>query len=309
MASRGGYWGEAWSRLLQHRAAVLSLAVLCVIGVMAALAPWIDRPEPAGFDAARSFQSPSWEFWLGTDQLGRDQYSRLLHGARVSLAVALLSQLIAVALGVTVGLIAGLGNRHVDNTLMRITDMAYAFPDLLTIIVLVGAFGRNLGMVVLAIGLLSWMTIARLVRGQVLSLREEEYVLAARAMGASGWRIAWRHLLPNLTGPVIVAVTFGIPAAIFAEAALAYLGLGLSEASWGKLVNDSFSSLYVAPHLAISSCLAIAITMMSFSFLGDGLRDAFDPRARRQPRSAEALEVEVTNAQPEADRLPERKAA
>ena len=276
-----GWWRDALRRLLRNRAALVGIVIIGVFGVMALLAPWVDRQGPTSQDLDHTLAGPSTDFWLGADQLGRDQYSRLVHGARVSLTIGVLTQVVAVGLGVAVGLAAGLGGRRTDTLMMRMTDIAYAFPDLLLIILLVSIFGASVSMLVLAIGLVSWTTIARLVRGQILSLREQEFVLAARALGASNWRIAWRHLLPNVLGPVIVTATFGIPAAIFAEAALAFIGLGLPPPtpSWGRLVTDSFSAMFVAPHLAITSSLAIALTLMSFTFIGDGLRDALDPRS------------------------------
>lgn len=276
-----GWWTEGARRLVRNRAALAALIVLCALSAMALLAPWVDRYEPADQHLDAPLAAPSTRFWLGTDQLGRDQYSRLVHGARISLTVGVLSQAVAVAIGVGVGMAAGLGGRWADALLMRLTDVAYAFPDLLLVILLVSVFGASVTMLVLAIALVSWMTIARLVRGQMLSLQQEEYVLAARAMGASTWRIAWRHLLPGALGPVIVTAAFGVPAAIFAEAALAFIGVGLAPptASWGRLVTDSFDTMLAAPYLTVSSCLAVALTMMSFTFLGDGLRDALDPRS------------------------------
>ena len=273
--------GDFLRRLFRNRAAAVGIAIIGVFGLMALLAPWVDRHGPTRQQLDDTLARPSTQFWLGSDQLGRDQYSRLVHGARISLAVGVLTQTLALGLGVTVGMAAGLGGRRADTLLMRLTDVAFAFPDLLMIILLVSVFGASVTMLVLAIGMVSWPIIARLVRGQVLSLQTEEFVLAARALGASDWRIAWRHLLPNVLGPVIVTATFGIPAAIFAEAALAFIGLGLPPPtpSWGRLVTDSFSTIFAAPHLAVTSCLAVAITMMSFTFIGDALRDALDPRA------------------------------
>ena len=278
------WWGEAARRLLRNRAAVAGLVVVGVLGLLALFAPWVDHHSPTSQQLDATLAGPSTRFWLGTDQLGRDQYSRLVHGARISLTVGLLTQVIAVGLGVAVGMAAGLGGRRADTLLMRLTDVAYAFPDLLMIILLISIFGASVSMLILAIGLVSWTTIARLVRGQVLSLQEAEFVLAARAQGASTWRIAWRHVLPNVLGPVIVTATFGVPAAIYAEGALAFIGLGLAPPtpSWGRMVADSFATIFVAPHLVVSSCLAVAITMMSFTFIGDGLRDALDPRAPRR---------------------------
>lgn len=297
------WWQEAVRRLLRHRAAVVGLVVLGAFGALALLAPWVDRHDPErqhiyverngvpvvdetgrrvlAEDA--TLAGPSRRFWLGTDRLARDQYSRLVHGARISLGVGVVSQAIALAIGVLVGMAAGLGGRWADRLLMRLTDVAYSFPDLLMLILLVSVFGSSLTLVVLAIGLVSWPTMARLVRGQVLALREEEYVTAARALGAGIWRIGWYHLLPNLLGPVIVTATFGVPTAIFAEAALSFIGLGFQAPSWGRLVTDAFDTVFVAPHLVVTSCLAVALTMMSFTFLGDGLRDALDPRTRRAP--------------------------
>ncbi len=307
-----GWWGDAMRRLLRNRAAVAGLVVIGLFGMMALLAPWVDRQGPTSQQLDATLAGPSARFWLGTDQLGRDQYSRLVHGARVSLTIGVLTQGVALGLGVAVGLAAGLGGRRADMLLMRLTDVAYSFPDLLMIILLVSIFGASVTMLVLAIGLVSWTTIARLVRGQILSLREEEFVLAARAQGASNWRIAWHHLLPNLLGPVIVTATFGIPAAIFAEAALAFIGLGLPPPtpSWGRLVTDSFSAMFAAPHLVVTSCLAVALTMMSFTFIGDGLRDALDPRAT--PRPAPAPEPATESPRPQAAEPPspeERRAA
>ncbi len=303
--SAGGPWPDALRRLLRHRVAVVGLVVIGIFALVALLAPWFDRQGPTHQHLDSTMSGPSARFWLGTDQLGRDNYSRLVHGARVSLAVGVITQGVAVGLGLAVGMAAGLGGRRADTLLMRLTDVSFAFPDLLLMILLVSVFGASVSMLILAIGLVSWPTIARLVRGQILSLREEEYVAAARALGASNWRIAWRHLLPNLLGPVIVTATFGIPAAIFAEAALAFIGLGLPPPtpSWGRLVTDSFSAISAAPHLAITACLAVAITMMCFTFIGDGLRDALDPRApSRRP---------LPGAQPVPQRTPveQRRAA
>jgi len=296
-------WLDAGRRFARNRAALAGLIVICLFGLLALLAPWVDHHDPTHefnyverdghrvldenrlpiHDGTNKLAGPSRRFWLGTDFLSRDQYSLLVHGARVSLAVGVFTQLIALALGLAVGLTAGLGGRRADALLMRLTDVAYAFPDLLMIILLVSVFGNSVPLMMLAISLASWATIARLARGQTLSLQQEEYVLAARALGATTWRIAWRHLLPNLLGPVIVTAVFGIPAAIFAEATLSFLGLGLpaSTMSWGRVVTDSYAEINSAPRLAVTSCAAIAITAMSFSFIGDGLRDALDPRMGR----------------------------
>ena len=303
--------GDIIERLLGNRAAVAGLIVVAAIGLLALLAPWVSPHSPTSLHVEHSLEGPSSRFWLGTDQLGRDQFSRLVHGARISLTVGVLTQGVALTLGVAVGMAAGLGGRRADATLMRLTDLAYSFPDLLMIILLVSVFGASVSMLVLAIGLVSWTTIARLVRAQVLSLQEEEFVLAARSLGASDWRIAWRHLLPGVMGPVIVTATFGIPAAIFAEAALAFIGLGLPPPtpSWGRLVTESFGTLRAAPYLAISACGAIALATMAFTFIGDGLRDALDPRTRPTNRAPRAASLSAPTASlPDAERA-QRKAA
>ena len=275
-------WSDAVRRFTRNRIAVLSLAIIITLALMAIVAPLIERHDPTFQDYSSLQQSPNGKYWLGTDLLGRDQWSRLIHGARISLSVGILTQLVAVSIGLTVGMAAGLGGRGLDNLVMRMTDVAYAFPDLLMLILLLSVFGPSFVMIFLAIGIVSWPTLARLVRGQILSLQERDYVLAARAMGASRLRIVFTHLMPNTLGPVIVAATFGIPFAIFTEAALAFIGLGLPPPtpSWGRLVTDGYSAIRSSPHLVLFSSLAIAITMMAFTFIGDGLRDALDPRGR-----------------------------
>lgn len=277
-------WAHAAHRFSRNRMAMLGLVTIVTLATMAVLAPVIDRHDPSfqNYDAVQ--QSPNSEFWLGTDLLGRDHWSRLVHGARISLSVGILTQGVALAIGMVVGLLAGLGGRSLDNLMMRITDVAYAFPDLLMLILLLSVFGPSFTMIFIAIGLVSWPTLARLIRGQILSLQERDFVLAARATGATRLRIVVTHLMPNTLGPVIVTVVFGVPFAIFAEAALAFIGLGLPPPtpSWGRLVTDGFSAIRTSPHLVLFSSLAIAITMMAFTFIGDGLRDALDPRAARR---------------------------
>ena len=275
-------WGDAVRRFSRNRTAMLGLIVILILATMAALAPAIQRHDPTFQNYSSLRESPNGEFWLGTDLLGRDQWSRLVHGARISLSVGILTEAVALPIGMMVGLTAALGGRRLDNLIMRFTDVAYAFPDLLMLILLLSIFGPSFTMIFFAIGLVYWPTLARLIRGQILSLQQRDFVLAARAMGASRLRIVVTHLLPNTLGPVIVAAIFGIPFAIFAEAALAFIGLGLPPPtpSWGRLVTDGYSAIRSSPHLVLFSTLAIAITMMSFTFIGDGLRDALDPRSR-----------------------------
>jgi oligopeptide transport system permease protein len=227
---------------------------------------------------------------LGTDQLGRDLLSRLLDGARISVSVAFVVQLVILLIGVPIGALAGWFGGRLDNVLMRFTDVIYAFPDLLFIILLSVAFRETffgqaldgLLLVFVAIGITSWVTVARLVRGQMLSLKETEFVEAARAIGVTDRRIVTRHLLPNGIGPVIVAVTLGIPGAILAEATLAYIGVGVQppRASWGSLIAEGQKFIRSEPHLVLFPAIFIALALIGFTFLGDGLRDALDPKLK-----------------------------
>ncbi|GAG03397.1 unnamed protein product, partial [marine sediment metagenome] len=224
-------WTDAARRFTRNRIAMVGLILLLALVGLAILAPVVERHDYRVQDLASVSERPSGTYWFGTDQLGRDQWSRVVNGARISLSIGIVSQLFAVVIGVVIGGLAGLA-RWTDNLLMRLTDVAYSFPDLLLMILLLAAFGSGLllfGFVpvtmILAISLVWWPTIARLVRGQILSLQQRDFTLAAKATGASQWRIVWTHLLPNTLGPVIVAATFGIPRAIFAEAALSFIGL------------------------------------------------------------------------------------
>jgi oligopeptide transport system permease protein len=280
-------WTDAARRFARNRVAMLGLVIVLGLVGIAMLAPVVQRHDYRVQNLEAIDEKPSGTYWFGTDQLGRDQWSRVVNGARISLSVGVVTQIFTVVLGVLIGGLAGLV-KWMDNLLMRFTDIAYSFPDLLMMILLLAAFGSGLLLfgfvpvtIILAISVVWWPTIARLVRGQILSLQERDFALAAKAVGASQWRIIWTHLLPNTFGPVIVVAVFGIPRAIFVEAALAFIGLGIPppHPSWGTLVNDGFRFITAAPHLVLSSTLAIAITMMSFTFIGDGLRDAFDPRA------------------------------
>jgi len=255
--------------------------LLLVAGLSAPLVS-PDSPEKQDYDAILS--SPSSDHLLGTDRLGRDTLSRLLHGARTSLAVGVLVQVVVLAIGLPVGLAAGFGSSRVDNFLMRGVDMVYAFPDLLLIILLRSIFGGSLFTVFLAIGLASWPTIARLVRSQVLSIKEREYILAARSTGCQPIRIVLAHLMPNALGPVIVAVVFLVPRAIFAEAALSYIGTGINPPtlSWGAMAQEGYRVIFASYEQVLFPVLAISITMLAFTLLGEGLRDLSDPRSRRR---------------------------
>jgi len=299
-----GLWAQAWQRLVRNRLAVAAAVVLVIVIVVAGTASfwdWVERYDPTKQIYTTVQLGPSWAHFFGTDNLGRDQWARVLEGMRISLKIGIGTQVVVLTVGILVGAGAALGGKLTDNLLMRFTDLTYAFPDLLAIIIMRAVLGQRAWPVIgtgdpqipmlpgpilqmiLAISFVSWVTVARLVRGQMLSLNETDYVQAARSMGASTPRIVFTHMLPNTLGPVIVAITFGIPLAIFAEAVLGFIGFGLAPpaASLGTLVNAGFTYYRVNVWMIVIPSMAIALLMMCFTFLGDGLRDALDPRTRR----------------------------
>ncbi len=271
-----------WRRLARDRWARVGLAVVLALVALALFAPWLAPADPLRGDLALSLRSPSVGFVLGTDEQGRDILSRLLYGARLSLAVGLVSQAIALASGVTLGLVAGYYGRWWDGLIMRVADVTLAFPSLLLLIAIAAALQPSLPVVFVVIGVVGWAGIARLVRAQALVVRGLEYVQAARALGASDLRIIARHLLPNVMAPVVVAATLGIGGAIMAEAALSFIGLGAQPPtpSWGAMVAEGRDLLRVAPWVSLFPGLAIGVAVLGLNLLGDGLRDAFDVRAR-----------------------------
>ena len=296
-------WRDAWHRLTRNRAAVVSLVYVALL-VLVAIFASVVAPYPfQRQDLESTDLGPSAAHLLGTDGLGRDELSRLFYGSRISLAVALVDVLIVLVVGVPLGLMAGFFGRWLDVLVMRTVDVLLAFPNLLLVIVvitylravldqpsgpilaLVGALdgitGGLLG-VFIALGLVSWLTVARLVRGQVLSLREKEFIEAARMIGSTDRRIIVRHLLPNTLAPVIVAATFGIPGAIATEAGLSFLGLGVRPPfpSWGILIAEGVRNMRAFPHELLFPAVILAITLICFNFLGDGLRDALDPKLK-----------------------------
>ena len=292
-----GPWREAAGRLFRNKLAVLGLILVLLLlfcGIFGPiLAPWDYKVQdlPAVFaNGGRPLPPFSPNHFLGTDVLGRDLFSRLLDGARISVTVAFVVQIVIIFIGVPLGAIAGWYAGLVDSGVMRLTDVFYAFPDLLFIILLsvvfrdspIGQAMDGLLLVFVAIGLVGWVTVARLTRGQILSLKETEYVEAARAIGVSDRNIVMRHLLPNGMGPIIVAITLGIPTAILAEATLAYIGIGVQppRASWGSLIAEGQKSLRSDPHLVTFPAICIALALIGFTFLGDGLRDALDPKLK-----------------------------
>lgn len=284
-------WGDAWRRLKRNKPAMAGLIGIVLIVLLALLAPFLAPANPYVQDLTNGLKLPGaasnlsrgGTYILGSDALGRDILSRVIYGSRVSLMVGIFSELITTTLGVTMGLIAGYYGKWVDNLIMRISDIMFAFPDLLLCIGIVFAFGPNLYNVFLAIGIVGWAGMARLVRSQVLSLKESEYVQAAKAQGLSDWRIIVRHILPNCLGPIIISITMGIPGAIMSEASLSFLGLGAQPptASWGSMIWDARAYLRVDPLFSIWPGIAIMFAVFAFNLFGDGLRDAIDPRLKR----------------------------
>jgi len=274
-----------WRRFRRHRLAVVGLGVVTILVAVALFAPLLSRagvlgdPYKVALDnrnAGTTFSHP-----LGTDYLGRDLLARLIYGARISLSLGLLIQVAVVAIGGAIGLAAGYVGGWVDNLLMRLADATFALPDLLFVLVIVSVLGPGYWNIVIAVGLVNWAFLARLVRGQVLAIKEEDYVAAARTMGTRPVRMLGRHIIPNLLGPVIVTVTFGIPAAIFLEAFLSFLGVGLRPPvpSWGVMIREGYEAIFAYPQEVTFTAIFISVTVLSFNFIGDGLRDALDPRS------------------------------
>jgi oligopeptide transport system permease protein len=281
--SHHSLWGDAIIRLRRNKLAIAGGIIILIIGLTSIIYPFFSRYDFSSQDLLNVLKGPSSLHWLGTDELGRDVFTRLIFGARTSLAVGLFTQIIVLGIGLPIGAISGAAGGKLDNLLMRFVDVIYAFPDLLLIILLRAIFGGSIYMIFVAIGLVSWVGVARLVRGQTLALKQRDFVTAAKVFGGTGSYVTTRHLLPNSLGPVIVSVTFNIPRAIFAEAALAYIGIGVKPPtpSWGAMIRDGSNVIFAAPHLVLFPAIAIAVLMLSFTFLGDGLRDALDPRLRR----------------------------
>jgi peptide/nickel transport system permease protein len=272
--------GLAWLRFRQHRLALAGLVVITILTTGALFASQIAPYDPDEPDVRVRRQPPSLAHPMGTDQLGRDQLSRLLHGGRFSLQVGLMATIVAVSVGTLVGAMAGHYGGALDNLLMRIVDLMFTLPRLLVLLLLGAVFKASLLFIIVLLGLTSWMTVARLVRASFLSLREKEFVEAARAVGVRDRRLIWRHMLPNAAGPIIVAATLGVAGTILVESTLSYLGYGVQPPTptWGNMLQNAQGELYTAPWLTIFPGLFIFLTIMAINFVGDGLRDALDPR-------------------------------
>jgi peptide/nickel transport system permease protein len=284
-------WSEAWRRFRRHRLALIGAVILAVMVVAVLAGPLVYRVPIDAIDFKAKLRAPSWAHPLGTDDLGQDLLARMLYGGRISLAVGVAAMLIAITLGTLIGAVAGHAGGAVDNSLMRVTDLFLSLPGLPLLLLVVYLFrdtlkkalGPEAGifvLIVVVIGALRWMPVARLVRAQFLSLREKEFVEAARALGAPPLRQMIRHILPNAVGPVIVAATLDVAAAILQESTLSFLGLGFPPdiPTWGRILSDAKDNLDFAPHWALIAGTAIFLTVLSINYIGDGLRDALDPR-------------------------------
>ncbi len=276
-------WQDAWYRLNKNKLAMLGLYLIVFFVVVSILTPWI---APYGYETqnlALGASAPSAQHWLGTDIHGRDLMTRLMYGGRISLMVGFAATAVSLVIGVLWGTIAGYIGGLTDTIMMRIVDILYALPFMIFIILLMVVFGRSLLLLFLAIGLIEWLTMARIVRTQVLSIRKQEFVSAAIVTGLSHWQIIRRHVIPNVLGPVIVYITLTIPSVMLLEAFLSFLGLGIQppQSSWGVLISGGVETMEEYPWLLIFPGLALSLTLFALNFLGDGLRDALDPRATK----------------------------
>jgi len=277
-------WSNSWYRLKQNRLAMIGLWILLVLVLVSLLTPWIAPYSYEAQDLDLGAAPPSANHLLGTDTFGRDMLTRIMFGSRVSLAVGFLATAVSLIIGVAWGTISGFTGGRVDSVMMRIVDILYALPFIIFVILLMVVFGRNLFLLFMAIGAVEWLTMARIIRGQVLSIKEKEYIDSAIMTGISKWRIITRHVIPNTIGPIIVYTTLTIPSVILLESFLSFLGLGIQPpmCSWGLLISYGVETMEEYPWLLIFPGLVLSITLFSLNFLGDGLRDALDPKSTRR---------------------------
>ena len=276
-------WKDAWLRLRKNRMAVFGFIVIAIISLLSIFGPFVLKYSYEEQNLDRGTTPPSGEHWLGTDKLGRDQLSRILHGGRISLMVGLCATAVSLTIGVLYGTIAGFVGGKLDAVMMRAVDILYALPFTIFVILLMVFFGRNIILLFLAIGAVEWLTMARIVRAQVQSLRKQEFIEACHSLGLRRRRIILRHMIPNVLGPIVVYTTLTIPAVMLLEAFLSFLGLGVQppRSSWGLLIKEGAEMMEEAPWLLIYPGLLFSLTLFSLNFLGDGLRDALDPKASK----------------------------
>lgn len=262
------------------RSAICSAVFILILSLAAIFAPWVAPYSYESQDTLNTLGPPGSQHWMGTDRLGRDLFSRMIFGARVSLFIGCFTTLIALIIGTVYGAISGYAGGKTDHLMMRIVDVVYSLPDLLLIILITVIMGRGVMGIFLALTLVSWVTVARLVRGEVLRIKEFTFVEAARALGAGHGRILFREILPNIWGLLIVTLSFRVPVAILAESTLSFIGLGIAppSSSWGTLANEGWTAIKFYPHLILFPSLIIFFTILAFNFLGEGLGDVLDPR-------------------------------
>lgn len=284
MSLKNSYLYEVvWKRLRRNRFAMAGAAVIALLFVVAILAPHLTPYDPSAIDAYNVLMPPSLKHWMGTDELGRDVFTRVLYGARISLLVGFVAVGISIAIGTLVGLASGFYGGWIDGLLMRFVDIMLCFPTFFLILAVIAMIGPSIWLIMIVIGVTSWMGVARLVRAEVLSLRERDFVLAATSIGASDLRIIFRHVLPNSMGPVLVAATLGVGGAILTESALSFLGIGVQPPtpSWGNILTSGKNYIEFAWWLSLYPGLAILVTVLAYNLLGEGIRDAIDPRLHR----------------------------
>jgi oligopeptide transport system permease protein len=277
------FWQDAWIRLKANKLAMAGLTFVVFITLVAIFGPMLSKYNYYSQDLNMANQPPSGAHWFGTDKFGRDIFVRILYGARISLTVGYVASLLNIFIGVLYGGIAGYFGGIVDNIMMRIVDVLYSIPMTIYVILLMVIIGAGLKSIIIALAIGFWLTMARIVRGQIMSLKEQEFVLAAKTLGASSSRIILKHLIPNCLGPIIVTLTLSVPDAIFTESFLSFIGLGVSapQASWGTLASDALEGYQLYPTQLLFPALAICLTILAFNLLGDGLRDALDPKMRK----------------------------
>ena len=276
-------WRDAWIRLRANRLAALSLFFFVLVSILTIIGPEIISTSYDEQDLNNTFAAPGSTHLFGTDNLGRDLFARVLHGGRISLAVGFLATAVSLIIGVAYGMTSGYLGGKMDALMMRIVDILYSLPFTIFVILLMVLFGRNFVLLFIAIGAVEWLTMARITRGQTLSLKQAEFIEAARALGYSHKRILFRHILPNLIGPVIVYATLTVPAVMLLEAVLSFLGLGVQApmSSWGSLIKEGSEKMDIAPWLIFFPGLFFSLTLLALNFLGDGLRDALDPKSAK----------------------------
>jgi oligopeptide transport system permease protein len=283
-AERGSsLWHDAWLRLRKNKLAVFGMATVAIVTVACVVGPWFSAYGYEEQALENTFSPPTAQHWLGTDQLGRDLLVRLLYGGRVSLGVGLCATIVALTIGVVYGAVAGFFGGKRDAVMMRAVDIMYSLPFAIFVILLMVFFGRNIVLLFLAIGAVEWLTMARIVRGQVMTVKKMEFIEAARSLGFGRRRIIFRHILPNILGPIIVYTTLTIPSVMLLEAFLSFLGLGVQPpmSSWGVLIKDGAEKMEEYPWLLIFPGTLFSLTLFSLNFLGDGLRDALDVRSSK----------------------------